>query len=55
MEVGDLIRIIKSGQIVFYLGMVDDCYKFWHPEWQMCYFNPDTFPPDKYEVLNESR
>ena len=52
MKKGDLVRIIKSGQVVVYLGMDDEgCYKFWHHKWQMCYFAPDNFPPDKYEIV----
>ena len=55
MKVGDLVRIIKSGQIVVYLGLVGGCYEFWHHKWKECYFAIDTFPPEKYEVINESR
>jgi len=53
MKKGDLVKIIKSGQVVVYLGTDDNgCYKFWHHKWQMCYFAPDNFPPDKYEIIN---
>ena len=55
MKKGDLVKIIKSGQIVIYLGIVDGCFEFWHHKWQKCYFNPVVFPPDKYEVINEAR
>jgi hypothetical protein len=56
MKVGDLIRIIKTGEVLVYLGMDDvGCYEFWHHKWQKCHFNPDTFPPEKWEVINESR
>ena len=50
---GDLVRSIKSGQIVVYLGLVGGCYEFWHHKWKECYFAKDTFPPEKYEVINE--
>ena len=50
MKVGDLVRIIKSGQIVVYLGVVDCCLEFWHHKWQKCHCNPDTFLPEKWEV-----
>ena len=52
MKVGDLVRIIKSGQIVVYLGLTPGgCYEFWHHKWKECYFAIDTFPPEKYEVI----
>ena len=51
MKVGDLVRFIQSGKIVVYLGMVDGCYEFWHPKWQMCYFSIDNLAPEKYEVI----
>jgi hypothetical protein len=51
LQIGDLVRIIKSGQVVVYLGMDGDCYQFWHHDWQMCFFTPDTFPPEKWEVI----
>ena len=55
LQIGDLVKIHKSGKIVIYLGMVGGCYEFWHPKWQMVHFNPDTLPPEKYEVISESR
>ena len=55
MKVGDLVRIIKSGQVVVYLGTSDTCFEFWHHKWKHCYFSHDTFPPEKYEVINENR
>ena len=55
MKVGDLVRIIKSGQIVVYLGFTGGCYEFWHPKWQKVHFTPDTLPPEKYEVISEGR
>jgi hypothetical protein len=52
MKVGDLVRIIKSGEILVYIG-TGRCgsYELWHHKWQKCYFNPDTLPPEKYEVI----
>ena len=55
MKVGDLVRVVKSGQILVYLGLDGGCYKFWHHKWNKCYFAIDAFPPEKYEVINESR
>jgi hypothetical protein len=55
MKVGDLVRIIKSGQIVVYLGLAGGCYEFWHHDWKNCYFAIDTLPPEKYEVISEGR
>tara|TARA_Y100000034_G_scaffold69020_1_gene83282 strand:- start:226 stop:384 length:159 start_codon:yes stop_codon:yes gene_type:complete len=51
MQVGDLVRILKSGKIVVYLGIDGDCYQFWHHEWEMVFLSVDTFPPEKYEVI----
>jgi hypothetical protein len=51
MQIGDLVKIHKSGKIVIYLGTVDGCYQFWHHEWDMVWLAVDTLPPEKYEVI----
>ncbi len=51
MKVGDIIRIIKTGEVLVFLGIDDGCYQFWHHKWKMCWFGIDTFPPDKWEVI----
>jgi hypothetical protein len=51
MKVGDLVKIHKSGKIVIYLGTVDGCYEFWCPQWNVVHLSVDTFPPDKWEVI----
>ena len=56
MKKGDLIKFTFSGQVVIYLGVDgDDCYKFWHRDWGMCWFSADTLPETHYEVINEAR
>ena len=51
MQIGDLVRVIKTDEVLLYLGIVDGSYRFWHHKWEWCWFNPNTFPPEKYEVI----
>tara|TARA_B100001123_G_scaffold210204_1_gene237708 strand:+ start:1293 stop:1466 length:174 start_codon:yes stop_codon:yes gene_type:complete len=51
LQIGDLVRVLKSGEVLVYLGRDGDCYQFWHHKWEMCWFSHDTFPPDKWEVI----
>ena len=55
MKVGDLVKVLKTGEVLVFLGEDGDCYQFWHHKWNMCWFSPDTFPPDKWEVVSASR
>ena len=51
MQIGDLVRIIKSGKVVVYLGIDGGCYRFWHHDWNMVWLPVLTLPSEKYEVI----
>ena len=51
MKPGDLVRIIRSGKLVVYLGTDGGCYQFWHHKWQMVWFAVEKFPHEKCEVI----
>ena len=39
MKVGDLVRNIKTGEFIIFLGETKKCYHFWHHEFKDCYFS----------------
>ncbi len=55
MKVGDLIRNIKSGQYVVFLGKAKDCYHFWHHEFKDCHFSIKNWKAEHWEIVDECR
>ena len=55
MNVGDLVRNIKTGQHVVFLGTRRRHYHFWHHEFKDCFLSIATWNPKNWEIVNECR
>jgi hypothetical protein len=57
MKVGDLVKNIRTGQHLVFLGLTGDslAYHFWFSEFGDWYVSVRGWKPDKWEWLNESR
>ena len=57
MQVGDLVKNIRTGQHLVFLGLPEDslAYHFWFSEFGDWYVSVRGWKPDKWEWLNGSR
>ena len=52
MQVGDLVRWTKTGQLCIYLGFKDEMHQFYSPEYGVVERWCETLMPDAVEVVN---